>query len=460
MRSFEFKQDYTIKEKIGKGGFSEVFRCEHKRSKKVFAVKKMLRSKLSERDVSFLREEVKMLTLINKHTDRVIRMHDFYEENAEFLMVLEYLPGGDLFDRIHNKQTYNEEEARHYVQSLLRAVKDCHDIRLVHRDLKPENLLVKHDAKDMPGVKLADLGFATIAENDNSLTAGCGTMHYVAPEILRNKPYGRPVDLWSCGVIAYIMLGGYPPFYAENKKALVEKIKLGAFKFHDKTWGNVSPLAKDLIRRLLVVKPENRLTADEALRHEWMKIPGRTLSFVDLSENLTEFKKFNARRKFRAYVRTVMAVNRLRFVLSSMGIRPSAMSVDEVHGHGEADLIRQVGGAARPRINLSSSSLCDDAAELEPSEDQFMPPAPPSSRALRSYESEYVTESVMSNYRFGYVHTCKHIATGKMYEVKVMIKIDRIHLFPFQELLYPRRWFRESASQYEKTRHSAMKCAF
>ncbi|CAM9111855.1 unnamed protein product, partial [Ectocarpus fasciculatus] len=262
--------DYIVKEQIGKGGFSEVFRCEHRATHEIFAVKKMTRARLSERDVAFLRDEVKMLHLVNEHSRRVIRLHDFYEEKAEFYMVMEYLPGGDLFDRIHNKQTYNEEEARHYVQSMLLAVKDCHDIKMVHRDLKPENLLVKPDKNEMPGVKLADFGFATIAETDESLTAGCGTMHYVAPEILRNKPYGRPADMWSCGVIAYIMLGGYPPFYGENKRALVDKIKLGAFKFHEKTWGNVSPLVKDLIRRLLVVKPENRLTAEEALRHEWM----------------------------------------------------------------------------------------------------------------------------------------------------------------------------------------------
>lgn len=380
----------------------------------MFAVKKMLVSSLSERDVVFLREEVKMLHLVNKHTDRVIRLHDFYEDESEFHMVLEYLPGGDLFDRIHNKQTYNEEEARHYVQSLLCAVKACHDLKVVHRDLKPENLLVKHDKNNLPGVKLADFGFATVAADDQSLTAGCGTMHYVAPEILRNRPYGRPVDMWSCGVIAYIMLGGYPPFYGENKKALVEKIKLGAFKFHEKTWINVSPLVKDLIRRLLVVKPENRLTADEALRHEWMKIPGRTLSFVDLSDSLAEFKKFNARRKFRAYVRTVMAVNRMRFVLNSFGLRPAVLSAAEVSGHGELDAIMRA-GAARPIINIRSSGILedDDSSPLE--SHSMMPPPPP----LLVFDVDYDKGRIVGQNRFGNILSCTQKRTGKLFEVKV-----------------------------------------
>ena len=405
-----------MKEQIGKGGFSQVFRCESRLSGEIFAVKRMVRSKLSQRDITFLREEVRMLRLVNQHTNRVIHMHDFYEDETNFYMVLEYLPGGDLFDRIHNHQTYTEEEARYYVQSLLRAVHAIHEIKVVHRDLKPENLLVKPAADNTAGVKLADLGFATIAETDACLTAGCGTMHYVAPEIVRNKPYGRPVDMWSCGVIAYIMLGGYPPFYGNTKKELVEKIKLGAFKFHEKSWRGISTMAKDLIRRLLIVNPENRLTAEEALQHGWMKIPGRTLSFVNLSETLMELKKFNARRKFRAYVRTVMAVNRMKFILNSFGARSTALTASEVSGDGEADAIRAAMATNSNGKHSVENMLSQESGELSASTISVV-----LSTQMRDFHAEYEIESLVSKDRISETSFCTHRASGKRYEVKVSL---------------------------------------
>lgn len=142
----------------------------------------------------------------------------------------------------------------------------------MHRDLKPENLLLtsKNDDAD---VKLADFGFAAKAPTQ-CLTTQCGTPGYVAPEILKDKPHGRPVDLWSLGVIAYILLGGYPPFHDENQKNLFRLIKAGRYEFHPEYWGGVSEEAKDFIRHLLEVNPDKRYTADQALKHSWVMLLG------------------------------------------------------------------------------------------------------------------------------------------------------------------------------------------
>ena len=209
-----------------------------------------------------------------------------------------------MFDRIVKKTTYSEKEARDVVYFLLVAIKYCHDRNIAHRDLKPENLLLKSKTNDTE-IKLADFGFAAFVEGRN-LTTQCGTPDYVAPEILMGLKYGLSVDMWSIGVITFILLGGYPPFYDDNQKMLFKKIKAGVYEFHADYWRNVSPEAKDLISNLLVVSPLNRLTVDQALAHPWMRVHNDVLSEKPLIENLKEFKRFVARRKLRGAIRAVM----------------------------------------------------------------------------------------------------------------------------------------------------------
>ena len=137
------------------------------------------------------------------------------------------------------------------------------------RDLKPENLLLTSETDDA-SIKVADFGFAIQGAAKSSLTTQCGTPGYVAPEILRSEPYGKAVDMWSIGVITYILLGGYPPFHDDNQKALFRKIKKGEFEFHEEYWGGVSDEAKNLITGLLQIDPNNRLTVDDMLKHPWV----------------------------------------------------------------------------------------------------------------------------------------------------------------------------------------------
>jgi calcium/calmodulin-dependent protein kinase I len=257
---------------------------------------------LSAQDEAALRSEVEILNSIN--CAHVVKCVDFFEEESTFYVVLEFLAGGELFDRIVKKTVYNEAEARDLIRTLLVAIKACHDQHVVHRDLKPENLLLKSKTDDKD-VKVADFGFAVVAEDDHCLSTQCGTPGYVAPEILQGTLYGRPVDMWSVGVICYILLGGYPPFYDDNQKMLFRKIKAGSYEFHADYWKGVSADAKDLIKNLLVVKPEKRFTADQALEHAWLKLADTALAGNNLNDQLLELQKFNARRKFRTAVKAV-----------------------------------------------------------------------------------------------------------------------------------------------------------
>ncbi|CAN0019104.1 unnamed protein product, partial [Phaeothamnion confervicola] len=199
---------------------------------------------------------------------------------------------------------YNEKEARDLCRVLLDAVKYCHDRSVVHRDLKPENLLLSSPDDDA-NIKLADFGFARSLEGGKMQTQ-CGTPGYVAPEILRGEPYGASVDMWSIGVIIYILLGGYPPFHDENQTRLFRKIKGGNFKFHPEYWGKISDDAKDLIKRCLTVDVSQRLTAAQAVEHPWLRTAAADdLARTNLGKNLEQLKLFNARRKFRGAIQAV-----------------------------------------------------------------------------------------------------------------------------------------------------------
>lgn len=189
---------------------------------------------------------------------------------------------------------------------MLNAIKYCHDRNVVHRDLKPENLLLRSKTDDAD-IKLADFGFAIKTRGDKYLKTQCGTPGYVAPEILEKQPYGKPVDMWSIGVIAYILLGGYPPFYDDNQAKLFKKIKKAEYEFHADYWGSISTEAKDLIKGLLTLDVDARLTIDKALGHKWLH-PDLISSLTkrSLDSNLAEFKKYNAQRKFKGAAKAIM----------------------------------------------------------------------------------------------------------------------------------------------------------
>ena len=160
-------------------------------------------------------------------------------------------------------------------------------------------------------IKIADFGFAKKCPTKNCLRTQCGTPGYVAPEILEGRLYDTQSDMWSLGVIVYILLGGYPPFIEQNQRELFRRIRKGQYEFHPEYWGQVSDDAKALIRSLLTVDPAKRSTAVDAIKNKWIRGDDEELQKYDLGVNLTQFKKFNAKRKFKAAVQTIMVTQKL-----------------------------------------------------------------------------------------------------------------------------------------------------
>lgn len=200
----------------------------------------------------------------------VLKLHEIYEDQSRVFIVMELVEGSELFDRIVDKGYYTEKNATNIVKQILSAVAYLHDIGIAHRDLKPENLLCSGIDEDEI-VKIADFGLSKIFSDEEELMTSCGTPGYVAPEVLMCESYDKSVDMWGIGIITYILLAGYPPFYAEDDTALFEKIMNAEYDFDDECWDDVSDLAKDFISHLLVKDPKERYTAEEALKHPWLK---------------------------------------------------------------------------------------------------------------------------------------------------------------------------------------------
>jgi calcium/calmodulin-dependent protein kinase I len=243
-----------------------------------------------------LTNEVNILLKVDH--PNIIKLLDLFDSEKVLYFVMEEVTGGELFDRIVEKEQYTEKDAKEVLRHLFDAIKYIHSLGIVHRDLKPENLLLASE-KDDTLIKLTDFGLSKIYSKDQMLLTACGTPGYVAPEILLSNGYNPAVDLWSTGVIMYILLCGYPPFYSENDAQLFESILNGNYHFHSPYWDNISADAKDLISKLLVVDPKDRLTAADALQHKWLK--------VGSSDNIEkipiimkdELKKHNNDRKSR-----------------------------------------------------------------------------------------------------------------------------------------------------------------
>ncbi|KAG8510586.1 Calcium/calmodulin-dependent protein kinase type II subunit beta [Galemys pyrenaicus] len=221
-----------------------------------------------------------------------------------------WVTGGELFEDIVAREYYSEADASHCIQQILEAVLHCHQMGVVHRDLKPENLLLASKCKGA-AVKLADFGLAIEVQGDQQAWFGfAGTPGYLSPEVLRKEAYGKPVDIWACGVILYILLVGYPPFWDEDQHKLYQQIKAGAYDFPSPEWDTVTPEAKNLINQMLTINPAKRITAHEALKHPWVCQRSTVASMMHRQETVECLKKFNARRKLKGAILTTMLATR------------------------------------------------------------------------------------------------------------------------------------------------------
>ncbi|KAM7397395.1 hypothetical protein PAMA_005614 [Pampus argenteus] len=287
-----FTEEYQLYEELGKGAFSVVRRCVKVLSGQEYAAKIINTKKLSAREMELEMES----------------------EESEVELIQNFcsfrVTGGELFEDIVAREYYSEADASHCIQQILEAVLHCHQMGVVHRDLKPENLLLASKSKGA-AVKLADFGLAIEVEGDQQAWFGfAGTPGYLSPEVLRKDPYGKAVDLWACGVILYILLVGYPPFWDEDQHRLYQQIKAGAYDFPSPEWDTVTPEAKDLINKMLTINPAKRITAAEVLKHPWISHRSTVASCMHRQETVECLKKFNARRKLKGAILTTMLATR------------------------------------------------------------------------------------------------------------------------------------------------------
>ncbi|XP_065348758.1 calcium/calmodulin-dependent protein kinase type II alpha chain isoform X7 [Cloeon dipterum] len=303
-----FSDNYELKEELGKGAFSVVRRCVQKSTGLEFAAKIINTKKLSARDFQKLEREARICRKL-QHPN-IVRLHDSIQEENFHYLVFDLVTGGELFEDIVAREFYSEADASHCIQQILESVNHCHQNGVVHRDLKPENLLLASKAKGA-AVKLADFGLAIEVSGDQQAWFGfAGTPGYLSPEVLKKEPYGKPVDIWACGVILYILLVGYPPFWDEDQHRLYAQIKAGAYDYPSPEWDTVTPEAKNLINQMLTVNPAKRITASEALKHPWICQRERVASVVHRQETVDCLKKFNARRKLKGAILTTMLATR------------------------------------------------------------------------------------------------------------------------------------------------------
>ncbi|XP_057187089.1 calcium/calmodulin-dependent protein kinase type II delta 2 chain isoform X1 [Triplophysa rosa] len=303
-----FTDEYQLYEELGKGAFSVVRRCVKISSGQEYAAKIINTKKLSARDHQKLEREARICRLL-KHPN-IVRLHDSISEEGFHYLVFDLVTGGELFEDIVAREYYSEADASHCIQQILESVHHCHVNGIVHRDLKPENLLLASKMKGA-AVKLADFGLAIEVQGDQQAWFGfAGTPGYLSPEVLRKDPYGKPVDMWACGVILYILLVGYPPFWDEDQHRLYQQIKAGAYDFPSPEWDTVTPEAKDLINKMLTINPSKRITAAEALKHPWICQRSTVASMMHRQETVECLKKFNARRKLKGAILTTLLVTR------------------------------------------------------------------------------------------------------------------------------------------------------
>mmetsp|Transcript_18520 Transcript_18520/g.29387 ORF Transcript_18520/g.29387 Transcript_18520/m.29387 type:complete len:372 (+) Transcript_18520:142-1257(+) len=307
MAPVQIKKVYSIGSKLGTGGFAVVRKCKRRTDGVVFALKVINKKNLDKDDLVILESEVNIMRVISH--PNIVKLYDVFDSRSKMCLVLDLLEGGELFDRIIEKGHFSEKDAQASFTQMCQALEYLHANQIVHRDLKPENLLFATKANES-AIKLIDFGLAGSIQN-GELKTPCGTPNYVAPEILRRSKYGTQADMWSIGVILYIILCGFPPFYDENDDLgrLYRKIKRADYDMPSPYWDNISKNAKDLVRKLLQPDPKKRLTASQTLQHSWLK--GKASDKALGSEHAFHLKRFQYIRRLRRGVRCILAVLRL-----------------------------------------------------------------------------------------------------------------------------------------------------
>ena len=263
-----FKDFYSIGEKIGQGKFSEVYICTEKLTYKKWAVKVVTKSKLTALEHELLQSEISILKIISH--PGVIKLKEVFDSKSHILIVTELAEGGELFQRIVKKKVFSEYSASKVINQLLEILSYLHGLGIMHRDIKPENILLS-DLSDIPNVKLADFGLSKLAGPTSRQTLSCGTLGYVAPEVLSQGGYNYKIDLWSIGILTYLLLRGRLPFDHSEKQVIIELTLKASLDFEEPYWKTFTPLAIEFLNLMIERDPCKRPNSEEAINHPWIR---------------------------------------------------------------------------------------------------------------------------------------------------------------------------------------------
>lgn len=286
------EQRYEFGKVLGRGAFSVVREGIRKEDKRKYAIKCISKTKIDKKELALLEREIDIMKKL-QHPN-IIQLMEVVDTPDTLYLVIEFAGGGELFDAIVNKGHFEEADAAKIVKQILEAIKYVHEHGIAHRDLKPENLLLTQDDRGQEIIKIADFGLSKDFGQEQ-LQTSCGTPDYVAPEVLLGEPYDMAVDIWSIGVITYILLCGFPPFYGETQKDLFENIMSGRYDFPEPEWNEVSESSKNFIKKILVVNPQERYTAEQCLNDTWLKE-----HTTDRRKDMKRMESFSV-KKFKAY---------------------------------------------------------------------------------------------------------------------------------------------------------------
>ncbi|XVF69526.1 hypothetical protein PTKIN_Ptkin11bG0088900 [Pterospermum kingtungense] len=301
----DVKSTYNIGKELGRGQFGVTYLCTHKATGEQFACKTIAKRKLANKeDIEDVRREVQIMHHLTGQPN-IVELKGAYEDKHSVHLVMELCAGGELFDRIIAKGHYTERAAASLLRTIVQIIHTCHSMGVIHRDLKPENFLLLNKDENSP-LKATDFGLSVFYKPGDVFKDIVGSAYYIAPEVLKRK-YGPEADIWSVGVMLYILLSGVPPFWAESEHGIFNSILRGHIDFTSDPWPSISPQAKDLVRKMLNSDPKQRLTAIQVLNHPWIKEDGEAPDTPLDNAVLSRLKQFKAMNQFKKVALRVIA---------------------------------------------------------------------------------------------------------------------------------------------------------
>ena len=295
---------YDIIKEIGSGGFSRCLLVKNKITNQNFACKELIKKSIS--NYEGLMKEVNLMIKLDH--PNIIKLYEYYEDEKNIYLIMELCTGGELFDKIikntENGKPFTEKQVAHIFKQMMSAVNYCHKNGIVHRDLKPENLLYFDQSEDSP-IKVIDFGMSQRFDHEKFMTEKVGTAYYVSPEVIQGK-YDEKCDIWSAGVILYILICGYPCFNGEDDKEIINAILRGKVQFYSPEWDNISEDVKNLVLKMCC-PPEKRLTAEQVLNEPWVKDNAPNSSKNEFPKKIEGLKKYSGSDKLRKAVLTYIA---------------------------------------------------------------------------------------------------------------------------------------------------------